>query len=491
MFETAELGRSLSRKELRRQEPFLRTGLLTVQYELRDADFPLLLVVAGPDRAGASSLINLLHEWMDARYLEANIFEARSEEEREQPRFWRYWRALPAKGRIGIFHREWTARAIEDRAAGEIDDAEFDERLRHIVTFEKALVDDGGLLVKYWLHVSERALARRLDEARRDSEDGWTATRADRFLLRHYRKYQAIAERAVRRTSVGGSLWNIVESEDWRYRNVAVAQTLIQVLTRRLAEPPSVRAAPSASVVRERNPLTVLDHVDLKKKLDDKTYEKQQDRYWAKLARLGRRSFKRGLATVAVFEGWDAAGKGGVIRRLTKPLDAARYRVVPISAPTEDERAHHYLWRFWRQLPRSGHWTIFDRSWYGRVLVERLEGLATENEWRRAYAEINDFEEILVRKGIVLIKFWLHISPEEQLRRFKAREKVPFKKYKITEEDYRNRERWNAYELAANEMIQRTSSDYARWHLVPGNDKRWARVQVLKTVSQELERALK
>jgi polyphosphate kinase 2 (PPK2 family) len=235
----------------------------------------------------------------------------------------------------------------------------------------------------------------------------------------------------------------------------------------------------------------VLDLVDLTKTLDDAAYEKKLGRYWRRLAKLSRKSHRVGLSAVVAFEGWDAAGKGGVIRRLTKPLDAARYRVVPTAAPTEEERAHHYLWRFWRRLPRAGHWTLFDRSWYGRVLVERLEGFASEEEWRRAYSEINDFEELIVHRGLLLLKFWIHISPEEQLRRFKAREKVPFKKYKITPEDYRNRERWNAYELAAEEMVQRTSTGYARWHLVPGNDKRWARIQVLKVVCRELEGAIR
>ena len=191
------------------------------------------------------------------------------------------------------------------------------------------------------------------------------------------------------------------------------------------------------------------------------------------------------------FEGWDAAGKGGAIRRLTRAMDAAHYRVIPIAAPTDEELSHHYLWRFWRRLPREGHVAIFDRSWYGRVLVERVEGFATEDEWKRAYAEINDFEEQLTLRGELVLKFWIHISQEEQLRRFKAREKVPFKKYKITEDDYRNREKWSAYELAANEMIQRTSTDYAKWCLIPGNDKRTARVEVLKTMCRELEAALK
>jgi polyphosphate:AMP phosphotransferase len=485
MFETAELGRTTSGDAFKKQEPFLRTGLLTVQYELRDADFPVVMVIAGTDRLGADDVINLLHEWMDARYIEANVFEAPTEEELEQPQFWRYWRALPPKGKIGVFHREWTTRAIVDRVKGKIDDAGLDERLRHIETFEKALVDDGAVVLKVWLHLSERELARRLEEAGRDDES-WKITSHDRFVLRRYRRVQRIAEQVLRRTSVGRALWTVVESADWRYRNVVVAQTLIQTLTRRLAEPARPLPHRPAPASRQPNPLTILDQLDLTKTLDEAAYEKKQNRYWARLAALGRRSHKRGLSSVVLFEGWDAAGKGGAIRRLTKPLDASRYRVVPVAAPSDEERAHHYLWRFWRRLPRAGHWTIFDRSWYGRVLVERLEGFATEEEWRRA----NDFEEMLVSRGILLLKFWLHLSPREQLRRFKARENVPFKKYKISSEDYRNRDRWNAYELAADEMVQRTSTDYARWHLVAGNDKRWARIHVLKTVCRELANAL-
>ncbi len=491
MFETAELGRSTSKEEYKKQEPVLRTGVLTVQYELRDADFPVVLVVAGTDRLGCADLMNLLHEWMDARYLEASVFEAPSDEERERPRFWRYWRALPARGRIGIFHREWTTRAIVDRVKGNLDEAGLDERLRHIESFEKALFEDGAVVLKFWLHLSEKALEGRLREAKSTSGQSWEVTREDRLVLRHYPRVQAVAEQVLRRTSVGGALWNVVESADWRYRNVAVAQTLIQTLTRRLAEPPKLRVHPPAHAGREPNPLTVLDHVDLTSTLEEEAYERKLNRYWGKLSKLSRKSHERGLSAVLVFEGWDAAGKGGVIRRLTKPLDAAHYRVIPVAAPNEEERAHHYLWRFWRQLPRGGHWTIFDRSWYGRVLVERLEGFAVEEEWRRAYAEINDFEEMLVHPGILLLKFWIHISPEEQLRRFKAREKVPFKKYKITAEDYRNRDRWNAYELAADEMVQRTSTAYARWHLVSGNDKRWARAEVLKIVCRALEKAIR
>ena len=187
-----------------------------------------------------------------------------------------------------------------------------------------------------------------------------------------------------------------------------------------------------------------------------------------------------------VFEGWDAAGKGGAVRRVVQAMDAREYRIIPVSAPTDEEKAHHYLWRFWRHLPRLGGTTVYDRSWYGRVLVERVEGFASRAEWMRAYQEINDFEEQLVDFGIVLIKFWLHISNEEQLRRFREREEMPWKRHKITPEDYRNREKWAEYELAANDMIGRTSTEYAPWTLVEGNDKRFARVKVLETVVERL-----
>ena len=193
---------------------------------------------------------------------------------------------------------------------------------------------------------------------------------------------------------------------------------------------------------------------------------------------------------VAVFEGWDAGGKGGAIRRLTRGLDARDYRVVPIAAPTEDERAHHYLWRFWRYLPRRGRITIFDRSWYGRVLVERVEGFAAEDEWRRAYSEINDFEAQLTDFGTVLLKFWLHITPDEQLRRFEERQGIGYKQWKITDEDWRNREKWALYESAVQDMVERTSTSAAPWTLVEGNSKRYARLKVLRTVCDALEAAL-
>ncbi len=488
MFEAAELGRTLDKSDYKEQEPILRVGLLTMQYELRDSDFPLIIVLAGSDRPGLAEVINLLHEWMDPRLLEANVYEDLTQEEAERPRFWRYWRSLPARGRIGIFHREWTSRAILERVLGRIDEEELERRVRHVEGFERALTDDGALVVKLWLHTPRSELKKRLKRARKDKSLAWQISAEDRLIYKHYEKLQSVAERVLRETGRGGALWSVVESTDDLYRNVTVAQILLQALTKRVAEPERVRPKPRRS--GDSNPVTVLDQVDLSKSLSKKDYEDRLHRWWKRLAKASRRAHESGMATVLAFEGWDAAGKGGVIRRVTRAIDAAHYRVIPIAAPTEEEKGHHYLWRFWRQLPRAGHFAIFDRSWYGRVLVERLEGFAAEEEWKRAYAEINDFEEQMIQRGVLVLKFWVHISQEEQLRRFELREKIPFKKYKITADDYRNRSRFNDYEAAADEMIERTSTEHARWHIVAGNDKRWARINVLKTLCRQMERAL-
>ena len=489
MFEAAELGRKTSKKDYKEHEPFLRVGLLTVQYELRESDFPVILVLGGNDQPGCTELSNILHEWMDPRYLAANVYEHLTQEEAERPRFWRYWRTLPARGHIGLYLREWTSRAILDHVVGDIDVVELDRRVQHIQAFEKALADDGALILKFWLHLPKKELKKRIKAARKNPGRAWRVLKEDRIILKHYNEVRDVAERVLRQTSREECLWNVIESTDTNYRDVTMAQIIIQSLTKRLARPPKSKKAPRPS--SEPNPITVLDRVDLKKKLEKDDYEKKLRWLWGRLAELSEKAHKKGMSSVFAFEGWDAAGKGGAIRRLTRAMDAAHYRVIPIAAPTDEELAHHYLWRFWRHVPRAGHVAIFDRSWYGRVLVERIEGFAAEDEWKRAYAEINDFEGLLAHRGVLVLKFWIHLSEEEQLRRFKAREKVPFKKYKITPDNYRNRERRIDYELAANEMIQRTSSDYGKWHVVAGDDKRWARIEVLKTVCRSMAKALK
>jgi polyphosphate kinase 2 (PPK2 family) len=283
--------------------------------------------------------------------------------------------------------------------------------------------------------------------------------------------------------------WHVIDGTQDRSRNLAVARIILEGLRKFLARP----AGPRVAGRRRPAPFPdALARVDLAARFsNDKAYEMALEKQQGGLARVSRRAREEGLSSVIVFEGWDAAGKGGAIRRITHALDVRDFRVVPIAAPGAQEQAHHYLWRFWQQLPAAGQMTIFDRSWYGRVLVERVEGLARPDEWQRAYDEILEFEDQLLEHGTVLLKFWLHIDADEQLDRFAEREKTPYKKYRIVPDDYRNRVRRADYVKAANEMIARTSSRAAPWRLIPANDKRYARVAVLRTVRDALRTVCK
>ncbi|MEB2311996.1 MAG: polyphosphate:AMP phosphotransferase [Sorangiineae bacterium] len=488
MFETAELGRRLGKEEYEEAVPGVRTALLRVQKALADADFPVLILVNGVDGAGKGDCINRLHEWMDARYLDTRAYAPPTEEERQRPPYWRFWMWLPPRGRVGIFFGSWYTKPILDRAYGTTNDRELDAELVRVNAFEAALVADGALVIKLWFHVSREQQKRRFEELQSSKGTRWRVKKRDWRHHALYDSFRRICARTLRQTSTGSAPWTLVEGTDARHRDVFVARHIVERIDQRLTAPVAERAlAPSASV---QNPETILDTLDLSRSLPKPDYERELAALQARLNRLSRKMPKRQVGAILAFEGWDAAGKGGAIRRITHALDARSYRVIPIAAPTDEERAHHYLWRFWRHLPRLGRLTIYDRTWYGRVLVERAEGFASEAAWMRAYKEINDFEEQLVEHGIVLVKFWLHISADEQLRRFQERERAPWKKYKITPEDYRNREKMTLYELAASDMIARTSTEFARWTLIEANDKRYARVKILRTLCEKLEAAL-
>jgi len=285
----------------------------------------------------------------------------------------------------------------------------------------------------------------------------------------------------------------LIESTDRRYRDITVGQTLLNAMEARLGnsdqdnteepEPPVTHLADDLPA----NKLTILDHVDLSRSLDVKKYEADLKHYQGRLFDLAWQAHNAKKSVVAVFEGWDASGKGGAIRRVTRAIDARLYKVISTAAPSDEEKAHQYLWRFWRHVPLAGYFTLYDSSWYGRVLVERVENFARQEEWQRAYSEINHFEEQLCEHGIVLVKFWIHLDQDEQLRRFKEREKTPWKMHKITEEDWRNREKWHDYKAAVNDMVAHTSTEFAPWTLVSGNDKKVARVEILQTLCEAIE----
>lgn len=494
MFEALEIGNTLSKEAFKAQIPDLRVNLVNAQYDLREADFPVVILLSGNDRIGCNALLNTLHDLMDNRYMRTNALGRPTTEELERPRFWRYWRTLPRRGQIGVFLGAWPLNAIHEYMNGSLKKAGFARRLEHIRRFEQDLITDGALLLKFWLHLPKPMFKKRLKAAKKNPREVWQIEAED---WRAYQVYDAaikVAERVVRETDTGDAPWQLIEGTDARYRDATVGQTILEALSQRLnghsaALPTSI--LPPLPAVRQQVPqATVLDTVDLSRSLPRADYRRQRTTYQGQLSRLSDRALVKGISSVLVFEGWDAAGKGGVIRRITAAMDPEHYNVFPVAAPTPEELAHPYLWRFWRRLPRAGYVTIFDRSWYGRVLVERVEGFASAAEWQRAYSEINDFEAQLCDRGIVLLKFWLHIDPDEQLRRFRDRETTPYKKYKITEEDYRNRDQWPLYEQAVHDMILHTSTDDAPWHLIPSNNKRWARIEVLKTYCQRLRERL-
>ncbi len=495
MFEAAELGREISKREFKKREPVLHTRLLEVQRELRGSTSPVIVILSGVEGAGKGEVVNRLHEWLDARGVEAFAFWDESDEERERPAFWRFWRTLPARGTVGIMFGSWYTRPIIDRVFRRIRKDEYDHALSRIAELENMLAQDGAIIVKLWFHLSKDAQRSRL---KADAKKGGKKTRTSPFTKKFSKRYDRfikVSERAVRLTDSETCPWHIVESEDRNYRDITVGTTLLEAISNgqeraRVKQSVACGADSPAPPQAEPSNRTVLDQVDTSAALAEQCYKRKLSRRQNELYGLAWRAKAAGVNTVAIFEGWDAAGKGGAIRRVTAGLDARLYRVISIAAPTDEEKARHYLWRFWRHVPRAGHITIYDRSWYGRVLVERVEAFAKPNEWMRAYQEINDFEEQLREHGVVLLKFWFHISKDEQLRRFKERECTPWKRHKITDEDWRNRESWEKYEVAVNDMVARTSTSHAPWILVPGNDKKFARVEVISHFCRRLRAAL-
>jgi polyphosphate:AMP phosphotransferase len=491
MFESAEVGHKVSKAEYARREPLLRAELLRAQYELlADASFPVLVLIGGVDGAGKGETVNLLNEWMDPRHIVTRAFGPPTDEEAQRPPMWRFWRALPPKGRIGVHFGSWYTEPIVQRATGGTSASALLRSMGEIRHLERMLVAEGALILKFWFHLSKSAQKRRLQALHDDPDTRWRVTPTDWERFKRYDRFRKVSAEALRETSTGEAPWTIVDGTQANYRALTVGTQLLEALRARLdARSKRIRAAtvPAAPPLDAHNVLNALDYT---RTLARKPYRKKLETWQGRLAELTRSRAFRERSLVVVFEGQDAAGKGSAIRRVTGALDARHYQVIPIAAPTQEERAQPYLWRFWRHLPLQGRVTLFDRSWYGRLLVERVEQLCPEADWQRAFHEINAFEEQLVRHGAVLVKFWLAITADEQLRRFEERQATPFKAFKITDEDWRNRGKWPEYEPAVCDMIERCGTDAAAWHVVAANDKLFARIEILKTLCRELERAL-
>ncbi len=494
MLEKLDLSKKIPKPEYKQAMDSLEIQAGELQRQALQAGIPTIITFEGWDAAGKGTMINRLALALDSRGFVVLPINPPNEEERLRPFLWRFWTKLPSKGRITILDRSWCGRVLEDRINRTVKKSVWTKAYDEILSFERQLSSDGYLIIKFFLHIEKKVQKKRFRELESNPATRWRVTKTDWKHHSQYQDYLEAYEDLLTKTHTEHAPWTIVESHDRRYATLKVFETVVRELKQKLrAQSDAPESMPKAAELESppaTTPVSILDKVDLSDALSRKSYDRRLRPLQNRMRELEHEIYRRRIPVVIVFQGWDAAGKGGNIRRLVQRLDPRGYEVVSIGAPNEIEKQHHYLWRFWKKFPKAGHFVIFDRSWYGRVLVERIEGFCTEEEWRRAYFEINEMEEQWANFGTVIIKFWMHISSQEQLNRFKARQEVTHKQWKITEEDWRNREKWETYKIAVDEMLYRTSTAHAPWTIVASNDKLFARVKALKTVVETLEKHL-
>lgn len=469
----------------------VREALLEAQFALLgEARHSVLILINGVEGSGKGETVQLLNEWMDPRLIRVESFYVASDEEEARPPAWRFWRRLPPKGRMAIFFGNWYSQLLQARIAKKINTAQVKRLTTGIEHMEQMLTNEGVLIFKFWFHLSKKDLKKRLITLKADPLQRWKISSFEKQQAKIYEDYVRTAVQLIHQTHSEHAPWHVVYGKDATTRHLTVGRILLEGMQaartkKALSVPAKTLPSWQASVGKG-----LLSRLDLTQFLEKSDYTQQLVLEQVRLVRLMRHKRMRRYSLVTVFEGNDAAGKGGAIRRLTAALDPRGYQVVQIAAPTEEERAQPYLWRFWRHIPQYGKLTVFDRSWYGRVLVERVEGFCSSADWSRAYGEIADFEEHLTARRVILVKFWLAIDRDTQEARFQERAAVGYKRFKITPDDWRNRKQWDAYVEALGDMLTYTDSPHAPWTLVPANDKRFARIQVLRTVNQTLERVL-
>ena len=508
MLENVDLSKKLSKEEYKEKMSHLETRIGQLQRECKALKIPIMIVFEGFGAAGKGLQIGRLIQSMDPRGFHVFPIKNETEEERMHPFLWRFWTKTPEKGRIAIYDGSWYRRALIDRFEKRTKEKELPEAFHSINSFEKQLTDDGTVIIKLFLDISRKEQKKRFEKLQKNKETAWRVTQGDLERNAKYNEYAAMMEDMLFKTDTDYAPWTIIEATDRRFATVKIYTTVIKAMADQIEKLARQKKKVTADqetedhmnvseVAREADKelrelqVSILSKADLSLKYSREEYEEKLDKLQKKIEKLHGELYRRRIPVVLGFEGWDAGGKGGAIKRLTAKMDARGYAVNPTASPNDIEKAHHYLWRFWRAMPKAGHVAIFDRTWYGRVMVERIEGFCTKEEWQRAYKEINDMEKDLYDAGAVVIKFWMHIDKDEQERRFRERQENPEKQWKITDEDWRNREKWDQYEDAVNEMLLRTSTDYAPWVVVEGNDKYYARVKVLKTVVDAIEERLK
>lgn len=470
-----------------------REELGSLQRKLLEKNIPVIIVFDGWVTSLKGKVINSVLQGLDARGYKLHSGYSESLDANDKPFFWQYWRNIPAYGQIALFERSWYHKAIGKAHVNSTNCYEPSLYYSDINNFEEQLIDDGQVIVKFFLHVSKNKHEKRVPDLDLHFGDLDIFDEIDLTECKHYKKFTPVYEDMLRQTNTAIAPWYTIEADNSRYAQLKVFDTLIKVLNNALNGNRPVSAINIAKQIPNHE-LTlgdnILDSLDLNQSMDKDIYKNELKELQKELQQLQLTLLKYKIPMLILLEGSDAAGKGGAIKRIIEPLDPRGYYVIPISAPKGEERTHHYLWRFWKVMPAKGQIAIFDRTWYGRVLVERIEGFAKPQEWERAYGEINELESQLVHDNMILVKLWLQIDKEEQLKRFLDRQNDPERNWKITDEDWRNREKWDEYELAKRDMFAATNTTLAPWTIVEATCKYYARIKAIKTVINSIKRHL-
>jgi AMP-polyphosphate phosphotransferase len=492
MFEKYDLTKTIDDETFEKSLPPLKERLSVLQRTLRDLGVPIIIVIEGWNAAGITMSTREIIESLDPRGFTLHATDKATDEERARPFMWRFWVKTPSKGRIALFARSWYSRALAEKLSSIGWKKSLKDEINSIAVFERQLSDSGAIIIKFFLHISKDEQKLRLLERERNPLTAWLVTPSIWDFHHSYDTYLPIIDEFIEKTDTNYAPWHIIEATDRKYTIFKVYSLLVKTLEKRVdfeTEERSKRAKQKNISKPPKNPVPRRSSASLSYSKED--CQNMLNSLQIEMLEINYILFKRKIPFIVVYEGWDAAGKGGNITRLARYINPLGYNVVPVAAPNDQEKEHHYLWRFIRHYPKAGHFVIYDRSWYGRVLVERVEGFCSENEWERAYQEINEMEQDYVESsGGGMVKFWLEIDKDEQLKRFNQREKDPLKQYKITEEDWRNREKWDLYEVAVDEMLARTNTPYAPWIVIESDNKWYARVKAIKEVIRYTEKLL-
>lgn len=477
-----------SKEEMEQRLKKARARLEQQQILMKEKKLPVLVLLEGWGAAGKGSVLGKIIKNIDPRFFKVAVMDEPTEEEARKPFLYRHFVKIPEAGKFVFMDSGWMSEVTREKLRGELSEQEYKKKIESIKRFERQLTDNGYLLMKFFFQIDEKEQKKRLDKLADDKNTSWRVSEHDVWQNKHYDKCMDVYEQYLCDTNQSSAPWYLVDTKDKKWAQLQILETLVQGIDTALQN--STLAVPLLQNAFPLKPIEKLADVALDKTLTEEEYDTLLNQYQKRLRELHNELYRKKIPVIIAYEGWDAAGKGGNIKRITEALDPRGYEVHPIASPEPHEKARHYLWRFWNRLPKTGHVAIFDRTWYGRVMVERLEGFCSENDWQRAYVEINEFEKELADWNAVIVKFWVQIDKDTQLARFKERENTPEKRWKITDEDWRNREKWDLYEEAVNEMLQKTNTAYAPWHILESNDKKYARIKALKTVIEAIEKKL-